>query len=598
MYVQFDAVDDVYSLIAARAALSPKQAAFHLRRRTGGWETVCWRDYHDTVVEVARGLMELGLKAGDRVGILAAQSYRWEVSAKAVLACGGVVAGIDHLASGSQKSGYIKKVQPAFLLVDDEERLRDIAPQALNGVSQIVSFAEEGDAHTTPWPTLLSAAKSAHALPDISSTAPATVIFTSGSSGEPKAVSFTHGQLVLAARSILDAFGPAGEDDVTLCWLPLSNLFQRVMNVCAISAGMQTYFSDDPRRIAEDIAEVQPSVFIGVPRFYEKVSERAEAAIASLPAWQRGGLRSAMRWRAAAVEKSAQGVALSLPERLRLVVADKLLLGSLRSRVFGQRIRLLITGSAATPVPVKQFFAGLGLPLMEAYAMSENIVPMTVSRSGVGGLGCVGRPLPENEIRIDESGEILVRGPGVFGGYFGEEQPELLFTEEGFFRTGDLGRFDETGCLHLTGRKSELIKTSTGRRIPPTPIEAALRAEPLVQDAVVVGNGRKCLTAVIALDHEAASHASSDDLLNQLSRHVQRTNQSRASYEHIAGCVVLKDGFSISDGHLTTNLKPRRGHIEDAVAQPLERLYRAINDNSVEEASIRRVDDIAFADAS
>lgn len=598
MYVQFDAVGDIYSLIAARVALSPEQPAFHVRAPKGGWRSVSWQDYHDDVVETARGLMELGLKPGDRVGILAAQSYRWEVSAKAVLACGGVVAGIDHLASSTQKASYIKKIQPSFLLVDDDGRLADIAPQALEGVSQIISFADGNDAHITTWPALLAAAKSTHVLPDISPTAPATVIFTSGSSGEPKAVSFTHGQLVLAARSILAAFGPASEDDVTLCWLPLSNLFQRVMNVCAIGAGMQTYFSEDPRRIVEDIAEVGPSVLIGVPRFYEKVSERAEAAIAGLPPWQRGMLRSAMRWQTAAVEKSAQGVALSPLERLRLAVADRLVLTALRRRIFGSRIRLLITGSAAMPVPVKQFFAGVGLPLMEAYAMSENIVPMTVSRSGVGGLGCVGLPLPENEIRIDEGGEILVRGPGVFRGYLGEEQSELLFTEEGFFRTGDLGRFDEAGCLHLTGRKSELIKTSTGRRIPPTPIEVELKTEPLVQDAVVIGNGRKCLTAVIALDHDAASHASAEDLFDTLSRHVRRTNQSRASYERIAGCVVLKGGFSITEGHLTTNLKPRRGRIEDAVAQPLECLYRAINDNGGDEANVRRVDDIAFAEAS
>ena len=370
------------------------------------------------------------------------------------------------------------------------------------------------------------------------------------------------------------------------------------MNLCVVGTGGQSYFTSEPRRIMEDIAEAGPTAFIGVPRFYEKIAEKAEEAIAELPAWQRELLRRAMAARAEGLE---QADVLAAPQGFRhpiLTLSDHFLLRALRRRIFGPRIRFLFTGSASTPLPVKRFFAGIGLPLTEAYAMTENIIPMSVSRNSLGDGGSVGRPLPGNDIRIDESGEILVKGAGVFSGYLGEDEGRQRFTEAGYFRTGDEGRLDAEGRLHLTGRKSDLIKTSTGRRIPPTPIETALRAAPLVQEAVIVGNGRKCLTAVLALDEEAMKGRSSQELLNQLSQLVRRTNDGRANYERIAGCVVLRKGFSIDEGHLTTNLKPRRGRIEDAVAQPLEQLYQSINDNGVGQGAVQRVDDIAFAEAS
>ncbi len=598
MTLHFDAVGDVPALIAARVAISPDQIACHCRASTGAWEHMTWRQYGDDITRAARGFVASGLRPGDWVAILAAPSYRWEVAEKAAFAAGGVVTGLDHLASKMQKARYITRLAPAVLVVGDMSDLADLGADVLASLKRVVVLNGEAGDGSIAWPQLVAAGTEDCPLPALSPEATATVVFTSGSSGEPKAVPYSQRQLVLAAKGILDAFGPADERDVTLCWLPLSNLFQRVMNLCAIGAGAQIFFAPDPRRVMEEIAEVRPSVFIGVPRFYEKVSERAEAAIAELGGAQRGLVRRAMAEAQAGFVKRAEGQRLSSIERSRAALADRFVLRSLRRKLFGDRIRMLITGSAATPQPVKRFFTGVGLPLVEAYAMTENIVPMTVSRNLNRGQGCVGRPLPENEIRLDETGEILVRGPGVFAGYLGDGENAQRFTEEGFFRTGDEGRFDEAGYLYLTGRKSDLIKTSTGRRIPPTPIEAELRAAALVQEAVVVGNGRKCLTAVLALDQEAVNGTSPGELLKQLSRHVQQTNLARASYERIAGCVVLHDGFSIGKGHLTTNLKPRRGQIEEAVARPLEQLYRAINENEPGEAGVQRIDDIAFAEAS
>lgn len=598
MTLNFDAVGNVPALIAARVALSPDLIACHCRASTGVWQNVTWRQYGDDIARAARGFVACGLRPGDSVAILAPPSYRWEVTEKAVFAAGGVVTGLDHLASKAQKTKYIARLAPAVLVVGAASELADLDADVLASLKRIVVLNAESVEQGLAWPQLMAAGAAEQPLPALLPEATATIVFTSGSSGEPKAVPYSQKQLVLAAKSILAAFGPADERDVTLCWLPLSNLFQRVMNLCAVGAGAQIFFAPDPRRVMEEIAEVRPSVFIGVPRFYEKVSERAEATIAGLGAVKQGLVRQAMAASQAGFAKQADGTPLSTIERGRTALADRVVLRGLRRRIFGDRIRLLITGSAATPLPVKRFFTGIGLPLVEAYAMTENIVPMTVSRNLNRGQGCVGRPLPENEIRIDEAGEILVRGPGVFAGYVGDAESMQRFTEDGFFRTGDEGRFDESGCLYLTGRKSDLIKTSTGRRIPPTPIEAELRAAALVQEAVVVGNGRKCLTAVLALDPEAVNGTPPGELLKQLSYHVQQTNQARASYERIAGCVVLHGGFSIGQGHLTTNLKPRRGHIEEAVAHPLEQLYRAINENEPQKGDVQRVDDIAFAEAS
>jgi len=527
------------------------------------------------------------------------------------LSAGAVIVGIDAHASAEQV-GYVAEHSGACcLVVEGRENLRMVLPRLRGAFKFVLLLDAEGEGRDADrvltWDAVMSRRRDhppLHGDP-LSTDDPATLIYTSGTTGWPKGIEYTHRQLLVARNAMLEAFPYLREGDRVLCWLPMAPLFQRMMNLVAIACGATTYFVEDPRTIVDRLREVEPRVFIGVPRFYEKLHERIQKSIADQSPWRRRVARAALAAGAERARLHQAGKEPSIRFRLKHAILDRLVLRRIR-RVMGRNLEFMVTGSAPSPLWLLEFFHTVGLLLLEAYGLSENTVPMAANRPDSYRLGSVGRPFSANEIRFAADGEILVKGPGLFRGYYGEGGPGDRFTPEGFYRTGDCGRLDEDGFLFLTGRTSDMIKTSTGRRISPAQTEAAHRQCPFLDNLVVVGNGRKHLAALVTLNclaleaefqrrglpapprEELWRSRLAESLIR---RGLEICGQDLAPHEQIRAFAILPEPLSVANGELTATLKPRRHQIEARYRDLIDRLYAAeVQDPQHPHASEPRLD--------
>jgi long-chain acyl-CoA synthetase len=576
---------NVAQLLARRVAQSPMAVAFQHAAPGGGWLALDWAGFQARVSLLRRGLAAAGLRQGDRLALIAPVSLDWELLHHAALSMGVSVVGLDGHDLPERVAAMAELADVAALAVQDQRVLARLAPGRRVGGRSVIALgaAAEGDGHWT-LDRLEAHAPQAADPPPAASHHEATVIFTSGTTGAPKGIAYSHGQLCLAIAAISEAFSFVGTGGRLLCWLPLSNLFQRMVNLAAMHNGATTYLLPDPRQVMDRVAEVSPDVFIGVPRLYEKLHQGIEAKLAALPgpqrrlanwAWQTGRLVSRRR-------QAGQPLPAGLALRHRL--ADWLVLRRIRA-VMGGRLRCMVTGSAPMPRALLEDFDALGWPMLEAYGLSENVLPMAMNRLDSYRLGSVGRPLPDNDIHIGDDGIVRVRGPGVFAGYLGDP-PGAGRDADGRYATGDLGKIDADGFLHLTGRMGDLIKTSTGRRVAPAGVEAQLRSVPGIDQAVLLGAGRKLLVALCTCTPEAMQPAAAASLQAAL----QTTLAAVNPHERPAGVLLSDRAFSIDAGELTPNLKLRRGQIEQGRSAEIERLYRQLERQPADSAPLICVD--------
>lgn len=571
--------ETVPELLAIRAQTSPQTVAYREYLNGDEWDTKTWADYWQTVQRVAAGLKAQGVVKGLCIAIMLPTSFEWDVMDRAALLLGAIVVGIEPHASPDHIEFVIKNSGANMLFVKnaqlDAPSLATL--RTLDLVIALEGQVDDAEVKSVSWQSLLNVEAESETGFVVSGDDPATLVYTSGTTGTPKGILYTHAQVMAACESILQAFGAGENYPRWICWLPLANLFQRIFNLCAMGAGASIYLVDDPLQVMQRVESAKPSVFIGVPRFYEKLYAGIMSRIESMPGWQKSlakkAISTAMNYQKVLRAGKRPPVLLSLQYRL----ADKLVLGKLR-QVMGGEMRLMLTGSAACPLSVLEFFHAIGLPLLEAYGMSENIIPMSANRPDDYCLGSVGKPLQYNEIRIAETGEILVKGRGVFSGYLGSDKHCDSFTPEGFFRTSDYGCFDDEGFLHLKERKSEVIKTSTGRRISLVRIESVLRQVQLIDQVVVIGSGRKLLVAVVTLEQSWLPTFLQDKPLaiERIASAISNAGGVLAKYERVAGCVVLTKPFSVGEGEVTPNLKLRRAVIETNYAEYVERLYELL----------------------
>ena len=315
-------------------------------------------------------------------------------------------------------------------------------------------------------------------------------------------------------------------------------------------------------------------MFIGVPRFYEKLALGINAKLAA----QRGmkgfianqAMAVGQRYAAAKRNRISPGFALEFRHRL----ANKLVLRKLR-KLLGDRLQYLISGSAPIPLWILEMFHSIGWPVLEAYGLSENIIPVAMNTPSVYRFGTVGKVMPQNEVHLANDGEVLVRGPGLFDGYFGDADSFAQVSDNGFYRTGDFGQFDSDGFLKLTGRKSEIIKTTAGRRIALPPIESVLRELPWVDQAVVFGSGRKCLVALLTLaNHDSSRGVDVTKLQSELVAHI---GNKLSRYDQPAAALLIKRTFTVYGGELTPNLKLKRAEIERKYGPLVDPLFQRLD---------------------
>ncbi|MFH1021816.1 MAG: AMP-binding protein, partial [Planctomycetota bacterium] len=406
---------------------SPDHAACHVRNESNRWIPVSRAEILDRMEHAAAALRRLGLVAGDRLAIQGRTNDHWLVFELAALRLGAVVVGIDPRAPAGEIREILADSGARGLLVENPAMLAACPAEDI-GFRMTFSGMAALSREASPL---------SPEIPAPGGNDPAALIYTSGTTGKAKGIIYTHAQIMAAHRAILAALPILSGNDRTIAWLPMSNLLQRMINGVALTAGVGLYFVEDPREIARCFQEVRPTVFVGVPRFYQKVRDGVLERLGRAKGLRRRLAQAALVSGKEAFRARTAGQPLSLAARLRHAALDALVLRKIR-KALGGKIRILMTGSAATPRDVLEFFHAAGLPLLESYGVSENTIPVTLSRLDAFRVGSVGRPLPENEVVLAADGEVLVRGPGLFRGYTNGTAPDA-FTADGFYRTGDLG---------------------------------------------------------------------------------------------------------------------------------------------------------------
>lgn len=533
----------------------------------------------------------MGVRPGEYVAVIAGTSAEWHLLEHASLMLGAVVVGIDTQLTPGGMAKILAATRPRAAFVDDA--FLNFPFDSIPEQSYVI-FQDKRPVgcprYCIPWIDLQNCngrSDSSHTLP-VQPNQPATLIYTSGTTGAPKALRYTHSQLMLACSAISSAFPANDAKESAMCWLPMSHLFQRMMNLVAVAQGATIYFVNDPKSIAQCIREANPTRLVGVPRFFEKIHAAIDDHILALSPGKRWLVSEAMAASRVIREDTQRGRKSPFGLHVKRSVLDWLVLARMR-RLFGARMRYMITGSAPIAASNLEFFADLGIPVYEAYGISECTVPIAANRPTQQRIGSVGVPFEQNEIRIEADGEISIRGPGVFAGYVDAEGNGRCCDPDEFYHTGDLGRFDYDGFLYLQGRKSEMFKTSTGKKVFPSAIEQVYREHPLIDQVVVCGEGRPYLVGLISVDLEHVLRQVGrpeslsrnpvqlhDCELDQLVREaVAKQGRYLAPHERLIRFHIVRQGFDIRAGELTANFKLRRNLISIKYAAEINLMYRS-----------------------
>ncbi len=569
------------------ADLLPLSARKHGGRRAilfkndaGEWEPRTFDEVGETVRALSLGLIDLGIDAGVKVAILANTRPEWTYFDFAALSAGAVVVPIYQTNSPEECQYVLEHSDARAVVVEDEEQLakvreiRDRCPllehvllmagSADDAISMHELAARGAGRPETEW----EARWSAVGADDL-----CTIIYTSGTTGPPKGCMISHGNY----RSMLDMVNEVSVtsgDDVTYLFLPLAHAFALLIQLGSFDLGATlAYWERDPLKIVPNLAEVKPTYFPSVPRIFEKIYTAATASVA-----KEGGLKEAIfNWavrvgkRMREAERSGGRPGLLL--RKQYEVADKQVLSKIRA-LFGGRVRLAATGAAPINPEILRFFDAAGVLVVEGFGMTETSTAVSISTPDAFKFGTVGRALPGGAVRIADDGEILVKGPNIFKGYYKNPEATAETLTDGWLHTGDLGELDTDGYLRITGRKKDIIITAGGKNITPANLEAEIKQSPLVSQCVVVGDRHPYLVALITLDpDEAGKLEAGADARAMISEHIDEVNRKFARVEQVKKFAILDHDLSQETGELTPTLKVKRAVVIDKYADEIEKLY-------------------------
>ena len=569
-------INTIPDLLRHRVELAPSSTAILEKSHSQIWTGLTWRQFDQAVEHLTQQLMSAGIGRGDQVAILMPNAVQWEIVQHAVFRLGGVIIGLDLNDPAQRVDDIFNQCSIRALIIDGADRLDQIPQHHIEAIDLILCRHWERNSCKGPNIKILAdiqAPPMPIETPSPDGSTVATIIFTSGTTGRPKALWYTHGQLVSAVRSITDLFADLPDQAHTACWLPLANPFQRIINLCAIAANWRCYIVPDPTQIMSAVKEIEPHFFAGVPRFYEKLFQAIEDGIRKRPPWQKALPMWAVRVGKSVSAKRETKRSISWHLKWLHRIADILVLCRIR-RIMGRHLKYFISGSAPLSDELIRKCLAFGWPIYEAYGISENIAPMAMNSPGAWRLGSVGRPLGANIIRIADDGEILVKSPCVAINL----KPD---GNGGFLTTGDLGRIASDGYLYLQGRKNDTFKLSTGRKIIPQPIEEALSLLDGVEHCVAVGHKRKQVIALLNVPADSWRRLSDLNGGEMGARSVLK-NEARMVCAHLprycrpAEVLIINDPFSPATGELTTNYKLRRHAVISKYTSAIDRCYQQI----------------------
>lgn len=572
------------------------EAPAHLVREAGHWKMTSYRQYADEVRGAGKALLGLGLGPGSTVSILGFNRPEWVVMDVACMAIGGAPAGIYATSSPEEVQYIVHHAQSKVILVENEHQLAKVLKEwhrlpLLQHAVVMRGSPSGADPRVLSWDDFLAKgtrvpdARFFERLEAIEPDGLAVLIYTSGTTGPPKGVMLSHRNLTWTA-DVSIRVSSLTHRDCNLSYLPLSHIAEQMITIhTAITIGGAVYFAEAIDKLADNLKEVQPTVFFGVPRVWEKLHAGVSAKLSEAKGAKRVIVEQAMRvgreYHAVKDRGEQPGALLELQHRL----FDRLVYTKLKAAIGFGRARVCVSGAAPINAEIVDFFTALDLPIREVYGQSEDTGPTSYNVAGRTKIGSVGPALPGLEVKIAEDGEILVKGPNVFLGYFKDAQATAETLENGWMHSGDLGKFDEEGFLHITGRKKEIIITAGGKNITPKNIEAGIKNHPLISEAVVIGDRRKFLTALVTLDPEAAKQFVAERGLGgqapheaeviraEVQRLIDEVNSHLANVETVKKFRILHRGFTIEHGELTPTLKVKRRKVNENFAREIESMY-------------------------
>ena len=567
-----------------------------LQKRASGWVPISSAEIYRNVVGVARALESWGIDHGDRVAILSENRPEWTITDFAALALGAVTVPIYSTQTADQTSYILNDSGARVIAVSTKSQLEKIlAIQRHTALERIIVMDAVETAHAVPMSQLMLPgppgldpeigdapfdARSRAILPDDL----ATIIYTSGTTGTPKGVMLTHGNMASNIASSMEGFGFGTKDEVSVSFLPLSHVTARHVDFALLYRGVALAYCPDIARLPQVLTEVRPNIFIAVPRVYEKIRQQVILKTSGFP-------KSAIyRWAlGVGRDHRAETLAGISPTAIswKMRIADWLVFSKVRSGMGGEAEEF-ISGGAPLGRELAEWYADIGIPIHEGYGLTETSPVIAVNTPRFHKLGTVGKPLPNVEVRIASDGEVLVRGPSIFKGYWNRPDETRAAFVDGWFKTGDIGQLDADGFLSITDRKKDLIKTSGGKFIAPQPIENSLKLNSLIGTAVVLGDRRKFPALLIAphfpvLEDWARANqvpfATREELVANPKVQalyegiVEEMNQNLARFERLKRVLLVPEEFSAADGTMTHTFKVRRRGIEERYRTQIEDMY-------------------------
>ncbi|MFE3542704.1 AMP-dependent synthetase/ligase [Nocardia sp. NPDC059177] len=571
------------------AEQTPDTVLFHATTDNGDHTDITAAQFAATVTAVAKGLIATGIQLGDRVAIMAPTRYEWVVLDHAIWAAGGCTVAIYDSSAAAQATWILQDSGTALLIVDSDKHRRvidDIDPADLPALRETLQIDQGALTTLTTRGTHLDDHIVHTRRAQVGATTPATLIYTSGTTGRPKGVLLTHANLYAQSKSDRIALAEfVTEGNKTLMFLPLAHVFARAVTLAALDAKVVVAFSADWSTLVDQFGAFRPNFILAVPRVFEKVFNSAKN---NAHADGKGRIFDRATETAIAWSESLDTGGPGILRKLEHALFDKLVYRRLRMALGGQ-CAAAVSGGGPLGARLGHFFRGAGVPVYEGYGLTETTAAITVNTPRNTRVGTVGRPTDGHGITIADDGELLLRGPVVFGEYWGNPEAAADARTDGWFHTGDLGAIDGDGYLTITGRKKEILVTAGGKNVAPGPLEDTLRAHPLIGQAMVVGDGRPFIGALITLDPDAlptwkqrhnlpvdtpAEHLiTHPDLIAEIDAAVADTNTLVSHAEAIKKIRILATDWTEATGELTPKMSLKRAAVMTKYATEVDSIY-------------------------
>jgi long-chain acyl-CoA synthetase len=561
-------------------------------KKNGTYQSETFGSYYNSCLAFAKSLLAIDFSENAKICILAFNRPEWIVSDVGTMLAGGVPAGIYQTCSPEEVSYIVSHSEAEIVVVENQDQWKKVQANvgSLPNLKHIVvmqgsdpSNWQDVDERTLSWDAFLSLGSSIpedqvqSRLDGLEPNRPATFIYTSGTTGPPKAVMLSHENLTFTADRAV-SLTELHANDCTISYLPLSHIAEQVFTIHGpITAGSPVYFAESIEKLPDNLKEVRPTVFFGVPRIWEKFHAGISGKLGLATGFKEKLASWAMKvGRAYHSNKNAnKEPAFSLSMQYKL--ANKLIYSKVKPAIGMDRARVCVSGAAPISQEILEFMSGLDLVIHEVYGQSEDSGPTSFNRPGKTKFGSVGPAFPEVEIKLAEDEEILVRGKNVFLGYYKDKEATDKTLIDGWLHSGDLGKIDEEGYLYIIGRKKEIIITAGGKNISPKNIESDIKDIPIVSQAVVIGDRRKYLSAIITLDMEAignVKNAHEDTAIREkLQKGIDVVNSRLARVENVRKFKILPRDFTIEDGELTPTLKIKRRIVYENWSDTIESIY-------------------------